>query len=81
MFFEGIVFYVFFEHRIIDFIDKNFFQYLTQNFPKPEFDWDDENLANLQAICPNLFQIFVEDYSPEDEDFDDEDFDDEDEFL
>ena len=52
-----------------------------QRFPKPEFDWDDENLANLQAICPNLFQIFVEDYSPEDEDFDDEDFDDEDEFL
>ena len=75
------VFYEKFEHRIIYFIDKNFFQYLTKNFPKPEFDWDDENLASLQAICPTLFQIFVEDYSPEDEDYDDEeDEDDENNF-
>lgn len=68
-----------FEHNIIDFVDKDCFTFFTESAAKPEFDWDDENLTNLQILCPRLFKVFVEDYSPDD-DFD-EDFDDEDEFL
>ena len=74
------VFYEKFEHKIIDFVDKECFKFYTEKSPKPEFDWDDENLTNLQIICPRLFKVFIEDYSPDDDEMED-DFDDEDEFL
>lgn len=74
------VFYAKFEHNIIDFVDNECMKFFTEKFPKPDFDWDDENLTNLQVICPRLFKVFIEDYSPDDDETED-DFDDEDEFL
>ncbi|TGN23070.1 DUF4240 domain-containing protein [Empedobacter tilapiae] len=74
------VFYHKFQHKIIDFVDKEYFKFFTEKSPKPDFDWDDENLINLQIICPRLFKVFIEDYSPDDDEMED-DFDDEDEFL
>lgn len=74
------VFYHKFQHKIIDFVDKGYFKFFTEKSPKPDFDWDDENLTNLQIICPRLFKVFIEDYSPDDDEMED-DFDDEDEFL
>ncbi|MFV0181660.1 DUF4240 domain-containing protein [Empedobacter falsenii] len=74
------VFYCKFENDFFDFIDQECVKFFTEEFPKPDFDWDDENLTNLQVICPRLFKVFIEDYSPDDDETED-DFDDEDEFL
>ena len=78
-FIADLVFYDKFDHKIIDFVDNECFHFFTEKSPKPEFDWDDENLISLQIICPRLFKVFIEDYSPDDDETED-DFDD-DEFL
>ena len=70
------VFYEKFGLHITDFIDKESFIFFTEDAVKPEFDWDDENLTNLQVISPRLFNVFIEDYSPEDDEDDQfEDYD------
>ncbi len=62
-----------FEHQLAEFIDENTLQLNPQNLPKPSFDWDEENLTNLQIICPRLFKIFIEDYSPDEDEMEGED--------
>ena len=70
------IFYEKFGLHINDFIDKESFIFFTEDAVKPEFDWDDENLTNLQVISPRLFKVFIEDYTPEDDEDDQfEDYD------
>lgn len=63
---------------ITNYIEKNQLENFSENFPKPDFDWDDENFTNLQIFCPRLYKIFVEDYYSDEEEEEDSD---EDEFL
>ncbi|GGF03239.1 Protein of unknown function [Chishuiella changwenlii] len=53
---------------IANYIEKKQLENFTENFPKPDFDWDDENFTNLQIFCPKLYKIFVEDYFVDEED-------------
>ncbi|WP_313581381.1 DUF4240 domain-containing protein [Chishuiella sp.] len=52
---------------IQDYIDESSLILFTENSPKPEFDWDDENMLNLQIFCPRLYKIFIEDYFDEED--------------
>lgn len=63
-----------FDKDIHDFIDYSNFEYFEEDYPEIELNWDEDNVATLQAICPRLYTIFVENLS----DYDDEDDDEED---
>lgn len=63
------------DYPITNYIEKEQLEYFSENFPKPDFDWDDENFTNLQIFCPRLYKIFVEDYyEDEDEESDEDEF-------
>lgn len=64
-----------FKQDIHDFIDYDNFNFFEENYPEIEINWDDENNTTLQAICPNLYTIFIENFSHLDDDEDDDDFD------
>lgn len=61
-----------FNQNIYKYIDVDNFKYIEDNYPKLEKNWDEENSATLQAICPKLYKIFIENISEYDDDDDDE---------
>ncbi|WP_313376893.1 DUF4240 domain-containing protein [Chishuiella sp.] len=53
---------------IQEYVNDSSLVIFTENSPKPEFEWDDENMMNLQIFCPRLYKIFIEDYFNHDDD-------------
>lgn len=69
-----------FDKDIHDFIDYHNFEYFEEDYPEIELNWDEDNVTTLQAICPRLYTLFIENLSDYDDDEDDEDIDRSDEF-
>lgn len=44
--------------NLYDFIDHENFKTAEGNYPKFEFDWDEENPQSMKRLCPQLFEHF-----------------------